>query len=102
LTITVALSVAAPAEAFFKNDRRLVLFSVRVIRFIGLLQLPTVVIVVSMAARQEVIEDEFGDVLTEPVPGRQVVAKMHARENAALRGLVRSRRDARERACDAR
>src|SRR5689334_3713663 len=84
LAMTVALSVAAPAETFFKHDRRLVLFSVLVIRFIGFLRLPTVVIVVSMAVRQEVIEDEIGDVVTEPAPGRQVVAEMHARENAAL------------------
>jgi hypothetical protein len=100
--MTVTLSVAAPAEAFFKNDRRLVLFSVLVIRFIGLLQLPTVVIVVSMAARQEVIEDEIGDVVTEPVPGRQVVAEMDASENAALSGFVGGRRNAPERACYAR
>jgi len=61
-----------------------------------------VVIVVSTAARQEVIEDEIGDVETKPVPGRQVVAEMHARENAALRRLVGSRRDAAERSRDVR
>src|SRR5258706_10675580 len=61
-------------------------------------RLPDLVFVVSMAARQEVIQDEIGDVATEPVPTRQVVAEMHARENAALRGFVRRRREARERA----
>src|SRR5882672_1428809 len=104
LAMTVALSVAAPAETmpFLKNDRRLVLFFALVIRFIVLLLLLSVVIVVSRAARQEVIEDEIRDVATEPLPTRQVVAEVHARKNAALRRFVGSRRDARERACRAR
>jgi len=98
------ISVAAPAETmpFLKNDRRLVLFLALVIRFIVLLLLPSVVIVVTMAAGQEVIEDEIGDVATEPLPTRQVVAEVHARENAALRCFVGGCRDARERADRAR
>jgi len=60
------------------------------------------VFVVSVTARQEVIKDEIGDVAAEPVPARQVVAEMHARENATLRGFVRGRRKARERAFHAR
>jgi hypothetical protein len=56
-------------------------------------ELPSVVITLSTAARQEVIEDEIGDVVTEPVPGRQVVAKMDASENAALSGRIAVQRD---------
>ena len=69
--MTVALSVAAPAETmpFLKNDRRLVLFLAFVIHFIALLLL-SVVIVVTMAAGQEVIEDEISDVATEPLATR--------------------------------
>jgi hypothetical protein len=51
---------------------------------------------VSTAARQEVIEDKIGDVVTEPVPGCQVVAKMDASENAALSGFGGGRRNAPE------
>jgi len=55
-----------------------------------------------MAAREEVVQDEVGDVTTEPVPTRQVVTEMHAGENAALRGFIRGCRHAPERAFDAR
>jgi len=58
--------------------------------------LPDIVFVLSVAARQEVVQDEVGDVAAEPVPARQVVAEMHASENAALRRFDRSRREARE------
>ena len=62
----------------------------------------TALAVASVAAREEVVQDEVGDVATEPVPTRQVVAEMDARENAALCGLIRGCREARERAFHSR
>jgi len=112
--ITVALSVAAPAETmpFLKKDRRLVPLSTLVTRFIALPRneaagvwrrptverLPDIVFVASVAARKEVVQDEVSDVATESVPSRQVVPEMDASENAALGGFIRSCRDAHERA----
>ena len=51
-------------------------------------RLSDIVFVASVAAREEVVQDEVGDVATEPMPARQVAAEVHARENAALRGFT--------------
>src|ERR1700688_821857 len=60
------------------------------------------VFVLLVAASQEVVQDEIRDVAAEPLTAGQVVADMHARENAALRGFLGSRREARERSLDPR
>jgi len=55
-----------------------------------------------VAACQEVVQNEISNVTTESMTARQVVAEMRPRENAAQRRFLRSRREARERALDAR
>jgi len=60
------------------------------------------VFVLSVAARQKMVEHEVGDIATEPMTARQVATEVHARENTALGGFLCNRGEARERALDAR